>query len=178
MGRKKGQTSSQVAVPKPDTLRAFSNEHLRYEIEMLAFAAGRIGHPWREGGDDPVSRANRNAMMECFTMHARALKAFLYEPRGHEDDAIAEDFFDQPDVWRRQRGALPQALALVSPRVGKEIAHLTYARLRVSPETKGWRPQPIARDLIAALKRFASGARADRLHPDCGRFILQLPSLE
>jgi len=178
MGRKKKRATTHVVVPKPDRLRAFSNEHLRYEIEMLAFAAGRMGNLWRDGSDDAVSRANRNAMMECFTIHARALKAFLYEPRGHADDAIAEDFFDQPDVWRRERGALPEALAVVSPRVGKEIAHLTYARLLVSPETKGWRPQPIARELIAALKKFATGASADRLHADCGRFILQLPSLE
>ena len=48
-------------------------------------------------------------------------------------------FFFGGEGWREIRPDLPVILRPIASRVGKEVAHLTYARQDVDPEAKGWR---------------------------------------
>lgn len=106
-----------------------------------------------------------NAFLESFTIHTRALLQFLFPKDAKPDDVLAEDYFENPDDWFQLRGELPEPLTIVNRRVGKEIAHLTYARLDVTPETKGWNIPVIWAALLRVLQAFAKNAPRDRLGP-------------
>jgi hypothetical protein len=139
-----------------EELRAAS-EHLHYEVNMFdatgrALASGVFG-----------AGAATNAFLESFTIHVRALLQFLYPTAPKPDDVLAEDFFDDPTAWAAVRGALPASLDAVNRRVGKEIAHLTYARLDVTPETKGWNIPEIWAALLSVVQKFAENAPRERL---------------
>lgn len=95
-----------------------------------------------------------NALLESFSIHARALLDFLYAENPRRDDVIAEDFLENPDKWHRVRPAKTDTLKKVHSRVGKEVAHLTYARLGLTHEMKQWPFVQIANDLSAALNGF------------------------
>lgn len=84
-------------------------------------------------------------------------------PKG--DDVVAEDFFDDPKVWYRQRPAKSDLLKGVHKRVAKEIAHLTYARIGITPEAKRWPFVAITTDLLQVFQRFASLLPADLTRP-------------
>jgi hypothetical protein len=114
-----------------EQLQVASN-HLFYEVWMLevltqAMASGIAG-------EGPMN----NALLESFTIHARALLDFLYAENPKADDVIAEDYFADPGQWVSMRAAKTPTLQTVHRRVGKEIAHLTYARQEVAPEMKAW----------------------------------------
>lgn len=136
-------------VRTPDELRGAS-EHLLYEVGMFstlarALATGVFG----EGSIN-------NAALESFTVHARVLLDFLFADKPRSDDVVAEDFFPTPEMWPRLRGDMPPILRDVDARVGKEVAHLTYARLAVTPERKAWHFVEIAVALEAIITVFVS----------------------
>ena len=56
-------------------------------------------------------------------------------------------------------------LADLRDRVGTEVAHLIYARLLVSSETKGWRFVEIAQASEDVVGRFLRAVPAERLAP-------------
>src|SRR5688572_21299671 len=110
---------------KPAELREAS-EHLFYELWMLDSLARLLG--LGAFGHGPVS----NALLESFSIHARALLQFFFPMSPKSDDVLAEDYFGGTAAWEAVRGAEPAALNQVNRRVGKEVAHLTYARLGLS----------------------------------------------
>jgi len=114
-------------------------------------------------GDAIPEEIIRNALLESFTLHARALVHFFFPSNPWGDDVLAADFFPSPDVWERIRGRMAPVLAKVSPRVGKEVAHLTYARLDVTPEAKRWPVADIATALAAIADTFRVHANPDHL---------------
>lgn len=106
----------------------------------------------------------KNALLECFTIHMRALVDFLWEPsRLREDDALAKDFFNDPNQWETIRPKLPLVLEPIRGRTGKEIAHLTYARMTVTPETKGWNVQSMTEEAFHVLKLFIENADESKI---------------
>lgn len=125
-------------------------DHLSYEIEMLDRMATALALGL--AGDGPI----KNAFLESFVIHARVLLQFLYDETPRPDDVIAEDFFKDPSAWRSSRPAMTALLSTVRRRVGKEAAHLTYARQVVNPEDKPWEFLSIARDLRQAMALFFS----------------------
>src|SRR5678816_3490620 len=104
-----------------------ASEHLYYEWAMF----GTLARALTSGvfGDGPIN----NAVLESFTVHARVLLDFLFDPKPRQDDVVAEDFFPETTKWVQIRGDIPPILQQVESRVGKEVAHLTYARLVVTP---------------------------------------------
>ena len=141
-----------------DELRAVS-EHLQYEVGMFltlarTLATGALG--------DGVLH---NAALESFTVHARALLDFLFTDNAREDDVLADDFLGGQRTWAGIRGDAPPILADVRQRVGKEVAHLTYGRLTVTPETKLWLFRDIAEAVEAVLRRFLGAVPKSRLGP-------------
>ena len=95
-----------------------------------------------------------NALLESFVIHLRALIDFLYSDRPREDDVIAEDYFLNADDWIKFRPEQSEVLKLAKRRAGKEIAHLTYARLDVTAETKPWPFVEIANEINAVFNIF------------------------
>ena len=150
---------------KPGVVRSFAMpsdvqrhqiaEHLRYEIAML-WACGteirRGGYPW----------AASNSLVESFALHARNVVDFFFtEPVG--DDVVARHFFRDETAWAGIRTAIPATLATAKKRANKEVSHLTYSRLAVSPNDKPWPVEEIVREVDTVLRIFCE--RADLL-PD------------
>ena len=85
-------------------------------------------------------RVVKNTAVESFTLHARALAAFLYPDKSqHRDtDVAADDYVSDSNEWRRVRGDLPPALLTVIRCTAKEIAHLTTERLNYDARNREW----------------------------------------
>jgi hypothetical protein len=127
---------------------------------LLALADGMASGA---AGPGPLN----NALLESFTIHTRVLLDFLYAEKLQTDDVVAEDFFSEPSLWLSVRPVKSDCLASVHKRVGKEIAHLTYARLDVTPEAKPWLYAPIANEVNAAFSVFLSLAPIQSLGDKC-----------
>jgi len=128
-----------------------ASDHLKYEVDMFfgladAMASGEIGQG-----------IIGNALIECFTVHTRVLLDFLYgSAKAREDDVISDDFFDDVSVWSEARPPKTELLDSVHKRVGKEVAHLTYARQKISSEQKQWAFGQIANEIKPVLDHFLS----------------------
>ncbi len=130
-------------------------KHLEYEIMMLN-EVGKTLTTFKVDLGDDQARVHWNALIESFTIHARSLIAFLYAEKPERDDVVAVDFFNDPSAWLSRRPALTDLLRRVHPRVGKEVAHLTYARIGITEEQRQWPFVRIAIEIGAALREFLS----------------------
>src|SRR5262245_3587234 len=151
--------------------RGLAEPHLRYEIEMVAGLVWRMRRQrllfrisdFEDGPlqDELVDHAGRNADIESFGIHARVLTDFLYRGRGRgqSTDAIASDFFEDPEEWKRLRGKIPAELRTVNDRVGSEMVHLSYDR---SVPSRPWDYQAIWRALSNVLRTFVDHASPER----------------
>jgi hypothetical protein len=105
-----------------------------------------------------------NAFLESFTIHLRALIDFIWEPSNvRNDDALACDFFGSTKHWEKVRPDFPMELKPARSRTGKEIVHLTYTRMNVTPETKGWNIGDMTEAIVRVLKVFAENADRKRI---------------
>ena len=105
-----------------------ASHHLFYEIWMFYESARFLK---RDIGTDVVST---NAHLESFAVHGRVLLSFFYS-EAEQDDVIARHYIKN---WENICPPIPEKLKKIRFRVGKEVAHLTYSRLHVTPEAKGW----------------------------------------
>jgi hypothetical protein len=129
-----------------------SLEHLHYEFWMLmsvaqALASGIASQGWL-----------LNALLESFVIHLRALTDFFYPEKPKNDAVIAADFFKEVGAWETIRPPLSGELSKSRVRAHKEIAHLTYARLKVTPETKRWKYIEIANEIRSIMELFLKNA--------------------
>ena len=131
----------------PKVLLKASN-HLYYEIGMFKSLAKDLASGITGKG------VIHNALLESFTIHARGLLKFLYAGDHKPDDVLADDFFPTSLKWKKVRPKMTKLLKTVRRRVAKEVAHLTYARLDVTPETKPWRFLQIADDMEVSFNEF------------------------
>jgi hypothetical protein len=92
-----------------------------------------------------------NALLESFVVHVRGVMDFLYNDTPQNDDVVAQDFFASVDAWASVRPELSELLSKAKKRAGKEIAHLTYARLAVTPDTKPWAFAAIANEITSVM---------------------------
>jgi len=145
-------------IPSDEELKEFAEEHLAYEVNMMRDAAKGLSQPSN-------SQFVINALLESFTIHLRALIDFIWgEPSNvRKDDAIACDFFNSTEQWEKVRPDFPVALEPARSRTNKEVAHLTYARMKVTPETKGWNIGEMTEAMVRALKVFADNADKKRI---------------
>jgi len=137
-----------------------AGEHLYYEYWMFVTLANV-----QSAGAFGQSAIN-NALLESFTIHTRAILDFLYRGESREkDDVLAIDFFNNPDEWVSTRPNKSSTLESVHNRVGKEVAHLTYARQEIKPENKSWPFLEIAKDVDAVFSKFLNLVPKNRLGP-------------
>lgn len=104
-----------------------------------------------------------NAVLEAFTIHVRGVMDFLYSDNPRPDDVVAQDFLPSTIDWQRVRVAPTSALKLARERAGKEVAHLTYERLNVTPDTKPWPFLEIAQDISKAFGIFLQQVPKEKL---------------
>lgn len=136
-----------------------ASDHLHYEIWMLTSLAHGIASGI--AGQGPIA----NALLESFVIHVRGLMNFLYNQSPQPDDVVAQDYFSPTDEWewRNIRPALSELLRQAKRRAGKEVAHLTYARLDVTPETKPWPIIQIANEISAVINVFLENVPKSKL---------------
>lgn len=132
-----------------------ASEHLAYEIDMFRATADLLA------AGSLQNTAVENAVLESFTVHARALVQFFFRPhKTYDDDMLAEQYVENwASVWE----SVPAALVKVNERVGKEIAHLTFERLRIAPAAKSWDIAEISRAMSVLIDDFQRRAPAECL---------------
>lgn len=134
-----------------------ASNHLHYEFFMLnsvarALASGIAAQGWLG-----------NALLESFVIHFRALHGFFYPPNtAKKDDVIADDYFDD-DAWQKLRPELSEGIIRAKKRADKEVAHLTYARLDVTPALKPWVFIEIANEMNKVMDAFLNNVTGNRL---------------
>jgi len=133
--------------------------HVWYEIWMLLSVGCALAGPLLGEG------VARNAFVESFALHARSLVGFLFGGKVRPTDLIAADYFDSAARWAKLRGGMPPELRVIGPRVRGEIAHLSYERLAVTAETKGWDVPAIVKAIAGLGDKFAGAVPPDLLHP-------------
>lgn len=139
-----------------DELRSAS-KHLHYEVWMFLILARSLSTG--VFGQGPIN----NAALESFTVHARVLLEFFFGDSPRPDDVVADDFLGGQGKWKKLRGDMPTVLSDLRTRVGTEVAHLTYARLSVTAETKGWHFVEILQALEGVVGRFLKAVPPERL---------------
>lgn len=154
------------------------SNHLLYEIQMLFETARALATADRASERDVRMWATHNALLESFIIHARVLLDFLYSSRRKPDDVIAQDFLDNASAWLQQRPKKSRLLKTSHKRVGKELAHLTYARLAVTPDEKQWQFVDIANEIGGVLKKFLRLVPEWRVSDPFRGFLSQAVSAE
>jgi hypothetical protein len=162
-------------VPTQDELRDFARNHLLYEVEMFSRLTARLlvvlEHDAKVGRQDRdwLDIETRNAQVESFAIHARALRGFLHEipkPHPNKPDALARHY---AHGWNPP--ALGPTLDVVADRVGQEVAHLSYGRLRIDEEAKGWPYGQMWLDIASVLQQFVAQASPELLPEDVATTI-------
>jgi hypothetical protein len=138
--------------PPVERLRRFAEEHLLYEAGMLYEVTVKLMNRHHE--DDLIVE---NALLESFGVHSRNLIDFLWLNKPMKDtDAIASDYVGE---WKAP--TMSERLSLVKSRVGKEMVHLSYNRLDVSEDEKGWQILGIGPEITGAFGMFVSAVSSD-----------------
>lgn len=117
-----------------------------YEVWMMRETADRLAR----GESDTVTR---NALLESFLIHARALVGFFGD-KHKPDDIVARDYVA---TWAEE---VPPSLRDECNRINKQVAHLTTARHTAAVPQK--------RHDVAAIRQ--------RLEDLIGRFLPQVDS--
>lgn len=132
---------------KPEELVAMA-DHLAYEVEMMVLSGVEASlRIW----PSPESRFGRNLALESFTIHARVLWDVFYRAGGAGDDVTAKDYLGVAVQWPPPA---PSGLPSLKFRTGKEIAHLTWHRLKVAPADKGWDIKAVTEALVDVIRQF------------------------
>ncbi len=104
-----------------------------------------------------------NAILKSFAVHVRGLIFFLFPENPKPDDVLATHFVSDPAAFEAARGLKSEILKKAQSRAGKEVAHLTYERLKVTAETKPWPFVEIATEVNRVMKIFLQHADQSKL---------------
>jgi len=143
--------------PKKEDLIEFSGEHLYYEIWMF-FSACKLLKKTEAG--TPLY----NALLESAITHASILIEFFYDSSSFPDTARASDYLKYPRAWKRLLPSYEQYFEVIHSRRNKELAHLSYDRLKVAPENKRWSLSRITNHLKRLVHLFLDNADKELLH--------------
>lgn len=159
-----------------DELKSFAKEHLWYDIWMLFALADYLENGVVDvalSGRTDKGLPARNAVIEAFAIHARALSDFFFWPdaQPRENDALAADFVPG---WTKPERTPALTRPAVTKRVGFEIAHLSYGRLTVAQNTKDWSYSKIANEMAVIVQDFASRAPAKTVGADFKKDVAAL----
>jgi hypothetical protein len=131
--------------------------HLHYEFIMLNSLAQAMAMNFAGAG------VLNNAMIESFAVHVRGLIFFLFPANPKCDDVLATHYVSDITAFEKARGIKSEILKNAQAKAGKEVAHLTYKRLKVTPETKPWPFVEIANEVNRVMKVFLQHADQSKL---------------
>ena len=140
-----------------EVLAKYADDHITYEIEMLAWTASFLIGMSRSSLSGPLVTVVRNSFLDAFAIHARNLVDFLYKRHAGSDqetDVVVQDYIDEAKL----KGTLPAmtpALTVVNRKANKQVAHLTIERIEYEKHGKGWDFGQIAFDTMKALNAIA-----------------------
>ena len=135
----------------------YADDHISYEINMLAWTASFLIGMSRSNLSGPLATAVRNSFLDDFAIHARNLVDFFYKRDTGKDkksDIVVQDYIDEAKL----KGTLPAmtpALAVVNKKANKQVAHLTLERIDYEEQGKGWDFGQIAIDAMKAFNAIA-----------------------
>ena len=135
-----------------------ASNHLHYEILMFEALAQSMALGIAGRGN-----VINSAFLESFTIHVRVLIGFFYSENPREDDIIADDFFSISGEWQSIRPPKTELLDKAKRRADKEVAHLTYTRLDITPEQKNWEFVKIFNDIQVIVEVFLNNVPIDLL---------------
>jgi hypothetical protein len=127
-----------MAFPLSNSQIADILPHVRYEIEQAFIVPAHDQNNWRI----------RESVFLAILVHARLLLDFFEHTRREHDNVLCSDFGFQPAPV-----PIPKDARL---RLNKDIAHLTYSRLRHTPATKQWPMLDILRPLRDRVAAFVT----------------------
>jgi hypothetical protein len=107
-------------------------EHIQYEFDMLVAVSNGLA-----SGVFGTSALN-NSVVESFAIHSRNLIDFLWPEKPKNDHVIAEDYFCNSEEWEKIKTPLPDILKKARIRAHKEIAHISYDRIKLEKDDKPW----------------------------------------
>jgi hypothetical protein len=125
------------------------SEHLLYEIWML-FTTAIFLNRNNDMFFHPDNSVEKNAFLESFVLHARALIDFLFT-KPIKDDVSISDFLPENNLWQTKYKNIPDFLKEIQEPINKTAAHLTYYRI---DKNKEWDASKISRELGMILKDF------------------------
>ncbi len=157
----------------PDEELIEMSEHLHYEIQMLVDTSRTLALLGVNELNGPILQTIRNALVESFAIHTRVLLDFLNSKQTYDTDMIADHYFDDPMEWKKARPKNTPLLESVHSRVGKEIAHLSYNRLKDEYANKEWSTK-IAKDVVVTLDKFVCVVPSKRISPSFSEYINRL----
>ena len=137
-----------------------ASEHLDYEMLMLTSVAYAL-----DSGVAVLSPMN-NALIESFVIHLRNLMEFLWPENPTNDMVVATDYFDDPDYWPKRLGPMPQRLRSARIRAAKEIAHLSYDRIKLTRDRKAWQYVDLLNDIGMAFAKFVAQVDRGKICPE------------
>lgn len=138
-------------------LKAYAEQHLQYECNMLAVTTGILGALPPLPSEDIVSFAVRNGLLNSFAIHLRNLIDFLYSRSKGKDkqtDIVIEDYIDEAEVARHLLPITP-LLDSAIVKANKQVAHLTRERIDFEREGKEWQFIALADQVVKALASIA-----------------------
>jgi hypothetical protein len=140
----------------PDELKEASRHlfwGMRYLSERLEFFT-RFSNKGNEGEIGGIL----NSIHDSFLIHARRMIEFLYNTSDlvYDNDLIAEDYFESPEIWRMLRPALPDVLERERKDVGKLLAHFTYQVKEYPSGRIKWETSDIYVSIFTAFQKFIS----------------------
>jgi hypothetical protein len=131
-------------------------EHVDYEFRMLEFCFNQF----RSEPHANVER--RNAFLEAFAVHARAILDFIFPTTNPKpDDMFAWHFVCNVSAFELDRGPYTDVIKQLRIRINKHVAHLTYERMRVAPKDRPWGSHGIYTDIARLITIFHKHVRKD-----------------
>ena len=141
-----------------------SLEHIKYEIDMLLETLKILIT------QNKLDRIIRNAIVESFIIHARALISFLYYQPKKCDDVMASDFLDDTK-WNQLFGSIPPNLNDIRIRAHKEIAHITTFRIGRKLVEKKWDLAGITTGIYKELRVFIDNVPTRLMPPNTRKWF-------
>jgi hypothetical protein len=131
-------------------------DHVAYEIEQLVGICLWMIHSHAaqsSAAESSEAILEANVYLEAFLIHIRALSDFF-----ERTDRTQRKGAELDDVLARDYHFAAQPLGLddrVRQRINQELAHISYSRVNISPQSREWLPEAMARPLLTRCDAFA-----------------------
>lgn len=167
-----------------DELKAYAEEHLQYEVDMLIWSAGVLAFLaiYRDKGYLPW--VINNGLLNTFAVHARNLIDFVYSRSRGKDfatDIVIEDYVDE-DTVAKALPAISPLLENILTKANKQVAHLTRERIEYEKAGKEWKFIEVVKHVLQALALIAphipSSRIGDGLRQKLSRTQVEIPVVD